>query len=172
MTDLADLVEPLKLELAVPGTFTAVYPSTSDEDLRLLLLNAVGQVQLVGFLPTSVLDVDTGLITPDLSPAAKALVVLFGADRILTLRLLELNSKASYQAGPVKYETEKSASMLTEFLKQLRERRREIIDMATSVGRSRGGFAMGDRYAANAWPVTVVVEGRAYDFFMDEIGSL
>jgi hypothetical protein len=172
MTDIADLVEPLKLELAVPGTFAAVYPSTGDEDLRLLLLNAVGQTQLVGFLPTSVLDVDLGTVEPDLSPAAKALVTLYAADKILSLRILELNTRAAYQAGPVKYETEKSASVLAEFLKQLRERRREIIDMATSVGRSRGGFAMGDRYAANSGSIAVLVEGRTYDFFMDEIGSL
>lgn len=146
MTDMNDLVAPLKRELAVPGQFASTYPLTQDTDLLGSLFDGFGRVQLLGFLKTSTLDFDTEEVTPDLSPGAAALVILFAADSILTMRLLALNQRTLYEAGPVKYETEKAASTLTEILRVLRQRRAEILAMATGVGRSTT-FAMVDAYA-------------------------
>lgn len=146
-TDLNTLVEQLKRECAVPGNFAANYPQTQTSDLVGSLEDAVGRAQLIGFLTTSVLDLSTHAVEPDLSPAAKGLVVLFAADSIITMRLLELNQRSLYEAGPVKYETEKAASVLTEILKTVRARRQEILDAATGVGRTAGGFEMVDQYA-------------------------
>lgn len=165
-------MEQLKRELAVPGAFAAAYPNTTEDDLIGMLADAVGSVQLIGFLPTSVLDVDASTVTPDLSPAARALVVIFAADRVLTMRLLDTNQRSLYEAGPVKVETEKAASMLTEILKGLRLRRQEILDVATGVGRSRGGFAMADMYGARSGQyagVSVLIAGHELDFYVHEL---
>lgn len=152
LTDLADLVETLKREVAVPGQFAASFPGTTTNDLIGALSDGVANVQLIGFLKTSVLDLDSGVVTPALSPAARALVVIFTAERMLTMRLLELNQRLTVEAGSVKYETEKSASMLTEILRGLKERRREIVATATGVGiGGGGGFAMADQYADRFW---------------------
>lgn len=157
MTAIADLVEPLKRELAVPGQFQATYPGTSDDDLAGSLLDGLGRVQLIGFLTTAVVDLELATVTPDLSPAAKALVVLFAADSILRMRLLELNQRSLYEAGPVKYETEKAASTLTEILRGLERRRQEILELATGVGRASSGIGFADMY------------GERVAFYRDEL---
>lgn len=149
MTDIADLVEPLKREVAVPGTFDTVYPNTSDVDLEGALADAFGAAQIYGFFleqTISDLDVDPVEITPDLSSAGKAVVVIFAAERILVSQIMSLKQRVLYEAGPVKYETENSASVLVEILKQMRLRRTAIMEAAAIAVRSTN-FHMVDMYA-------------------------
>jgi hypothetical protein len=46
MTDLADLVESLKREVAIPGTFATVFPTTTDDDPTGALADGVAETQL------------------------------------------------------------------------------------------------------------------------------
>lgn len=149
MTNVADLVEPLKREVAVPGTFDSVYPNTTDTDLEGSLADAFGTAQISGYFLDQVisdLDDDPVTVTPDLSPAGRALVVIFAAERILTSQIMSLKQRVAYEAGPVKYETENSATVLVEILKQMRLRREAIVKAAESA-RSAGTFQMADMYA-------------------------
>lgn len=146
MTELDVLVPALKLEVATPGEFAASFPLTTDNDLVLLLTNGFAQAQLEGFFQTYTLDVDTAAVTPDLPPAGQALVVLYAADRLLTLRLLGLRQRVLYEAGPVKYEVENSANLLTEMLRQLRDRKLQVIAAATGVGRAATSVYTRDAY--------------------------
>lgn len=172
-TNLADLVAQLKREVAVPGQFAVTFPNTSDPDLVGSLSDGFGSAQLVGFLQTSVLDLSAGTVSPALSPAAQALIVLYSADRILTMRLLDMNARASYSAGPAKYEIQKSSQMLTEALKAIQQRRTEILAMAASAGRSRGAFAMTDLYGSRVLSDVVFYQGTELDyFFVHELSYL
>lgn len=150
MTDLDLLVPALKLEVATPGEFAASYPQTTDNDLILLLSNAFAQAQLEGFFQTYMLNVDAATVAPDLPPAGHALVVLYAADRLMTLRLLGLRQRVLYEAGPVKYEVENSANLLTEMLRQLRDRKLQVIASATGVGRAMTTVYTRDSYMERA----------------------
>lgn len=136
MTNLEDLVEPLKREVAVPGTFDTVYKSTSDVDLEGSLADAFGAAQIDGFFLNQTItdpDAEVQAVTPDLSPAGKAVIVIYAAERILTAQIMSLKQRVAYEAGPVKYETENSASVLSEILKQMRLRRTQILDSVQSM---------------------------------------
>jgi hypothetical protein len=149
MTNLEQLVEPLKREVAVPGTFDTVYPNTSDVDLEGSLADAFGAAQIAGYFLDQVItdpDAEVQAVTPDLSPAGRALVVIFAAERILTTQIMSLKQRVAYEAGPVKYETENSASVLVEILKQMRQRRDAIVK-AAETARYSSTFQMQDMYA-------------------------
>lgn len=138
MTSLQGLIEPLKREIAVPGEFETVFPNTSDEDLLAALADALGEAQLDGYFQTTVLDDGTPdfEVTPDLSRAAMALIVIYAGARILRAQLRQLDSATRYKAGNVEYETSKSANLLRDELALLALRKKELIVAARSSGRT------------------------------------
>src|SRR6188768_4291294 len=111
-TDLNDLIPSLKREVAVPGTFPTVYPNTTDADLVGSLMDAFGRAQIDGFFLEQTLDVDQETVDPDLSSGGQQVVVLYAAESILRSQIMSLKQRVLYEAGPVKYETENSASVL------------------------------------------------------------
>lgn len=158
MTDLDSMVSALKLEVATPGEFAVSFPLTTDSDLTLMLANGFAEAQLEGFFQTApgvtggyLLDLDAGTVTPDLPAAGRAMVVLYAADRLLTLRLLGLRQRVLYEAGPVKYEVETSAALLTEMLRQLRQRKVQVVAAAVGVGRAIPGTYTRDSYRERAF---------------------
>lgn len=150
MSNLADLVEAFKREVAVPGAFADAFPSTSDDDLEEALKDAFSQARLDGFFATMDLNVDTGEVTPDLSLAGGALVVIYAGMRMVRNQLRAANTVSRYKAGPVEYETQVSAQALTEELKQLERRRNELIQNAQRAGRGAGTTFMLDAYLVRA----------------------
>lgn len=146
MTDLTELVDSLKREVAVPGTFATVYRSTTDDDLAGSLADAFAAAQLDGFFLGQSLDADAFEVTPDLSTAGRAAVIIYAAERILTMQVMSLKQRVLYEAGPTKYETENSANVLTQILKSMAERKRLVLESAETVRRA-GTFAMQDMYA-------------------------
>ena len=122
MTQLIDLVEAFKREVAVPGDFAGTFPATQESDLVAALADAFAQAQLEGFFPTHQFDITTGVITPDLSVAGGALVVMYAGARMLKHRLLGMAVGKRYKAGPTEYETSPVASLLTQMLKELQGR--------------------------------------------------
>lgn len=153
MSTLADLVEAFKREVAVPGTFSQDFPSTSDEDLEEALKDAYGMARLDGFFGTTEFDVGTGTVTPDLSVAGASLIVLYAGLRMTRQQLRTLKTVQRFKAGPTEYETQQSAAALTEDLKQLERRRQELVDQAVRAGRGRGATFVLDAYQqrASAW---------------------
>lgn len=150
-TELADLVEPLKREVAVPGTFSTVYPNTEDSDLVGSLEDGFGKAQIDGFFLTQQLDLTTHTIDPDLSTAGRSVVTLYAAASILVMQIMSLRQRSLYEAGPVKYEIENSANVLTEILKQLNARKQALLASAQRQARAAGGaLLMQDMYADRA----------------------
>ena len=130
MSDLADLVEPLKRAVAVPGTFVDVFPDTSDDDLAALLADSFAEAQLDGFLSGFEVDLNTSFTTPDLTTPHTALLVIYGSYRMLINEIRNTQNRLRYVAGPVEYETEQTASMLNEILRQLGDKKKGILDQA------------------------------------------
>lgn len=134
MSDLADLVDPLKRELAVPGTYDTVFPSTGDQDLLDSLADGFSEAQLDGYFSDYTLDLDTYLTTPDYSAAGGSLIVLYTGMRIIRAQLRALNLSEKYNAGPVSYEIERSSTLLREELKYLISRRDDLVSQAKKTG--------------------------------------
>lgn len=150
MTDVDTLVGAFKREVAIPGTFTTAFPTITDVDAGLSLQDAFAQAQLDGFFGKSTLDPTTGVITPDLSLAGGALIVIYAGLRLVRQQLRDLKTATRYKAGPTSYEVEQSAAMLTEDLKQLERRRKDLLSNAMRAGRGAGTTFVLDAYAARA----------------------
>lgn len=127
MTDLNDLVEAYKRELALPGRFSQEFPTVTDTMIADALADAFAHAQLDGFFSRMELDVDSTTVTPDLSTAGAALVILYAGTRATRQQLQNMASGARYKAGPVEYEKKVSASVLQELLKGLEARRKELL---------------------------------------------
>lgn len=163
MTALSTLIEPLKRELAVPGTFADLFPNTTDADLLGSLADAFGQSQLYGFFPENTLEYQAAvdnpdptpdvaadwLVDPDLSPAGGAMVVIFASLAFIRAQLRSINQMERYKAGSVEYETSKAASVLQEEMRFLQKRLDDLVDMKDKEAQVGAGMAsVYDNYLA------------------------
>ncbi len=148
-TDLSELVESLKREVAVPGTFAGLFPTTTDDDLTAALMDAFAQVQLDGFLSANTMDED-GFVDPPLSRGAEALVVIYAGIRFLTAMLINRTSHTRYEASGAVYEQDYAGSVLTQALKDLRAKKQDLLASAQAAARALTGITMVDAYVLRA----------------------
>lgn len=128
MSNLVDLTESLKRAVAVPGTFSTVFPSTTDTNLVETLADAFAEAQLDGFLSTFELDLVTSEVGPtDLTLAQQALVVLYAGSRILFVELMNRKSLSRYKAGPVEFEQEQGTLILRGLLDAITDRKKALL---------------------------------------------
>jgi len=142
VSDLADLVEPLKRELAVPGDYDTVFPNTDDGALADSLADGFSEAQLDGYFSESTLDLNDLTVTPDYSAAGGFLIVIYAGMRIIRAQMRALNLSEKYSAGPVSYEIERSSTLLREELKYLISRRDDLVSQA----KKSGGTVVFDSY--------------------------
>lgn len=126
-TDLADLIEPLKRELAVPGTFDTAYPDTDDDALFGALADGFGEAKLDGFFSDTTLDLVEGTVDPEISDGGGALIVIYSAMRILRAQMRSVSTSSRYKAGNVEYETNISVNVMVNELKALVDRKNQLI---------------------------------------------
>lgn len=134
MSDLADLVEPLKRELAVPGEFDTYFPNSDDGVLLDAIADGFSEAQLDGYFSTYELDLETYLTTPDLSAGGGALIVIYTAMRIIRAQMRQQNMSEKYQAGNTSYEISRSATVLREELRYMADRKEELVRRASHIG--------------------------------------
>lgn len=169
MTYLADLVDPFKREVSIPGMFGTDFPTATDDELEAALGDAFSHAQLDGFFPAFSLDLDSLEVTPELSNAGIALVVLYAGTRLVRQKLRTLGVNRRYKAGPVEMETSVAVNVLMAELKDLQGRLSGIVEQTklthqpTAVYmlngyRSRmnsyGGFAVGELPSNNVLATT------------------
>lgn len=167
MTDLSDLVEPLKRLVATPGTFASFYPATSDDDLLGSLMDGFAETQLDGFFngsPAYALDINAGTVTPDLAPAGQALVQIYAAANFVTAMVINLKNQTRYEAKGTIYDVQQAASVLTALLKQFQDRKTAIITLLQRQNLA-AAFYMADQYVIKATAFYPLVGGGP-----DEIG--
>lgn len=121
--DLSDLVPSLEREIQPPGT--DLYPNVADAVWVGHLSDAFWEGRLHGLF-AGYAESD-GLVSPtsgttDMSRDLQQLVVLYAGYRITLASYVNLNSSFRAVAGPVEYETQKSAQVLRAVLDALKER--------------------------------------------------
>lgn len=147
--NLSDLVPSLERALAVPGTFAALFPNTTTQDLADTLADAVAECHLDGFLSTTTLDAQNGTVTPDLTSAQGALVVLYAMSRVLVAKVANLKNRTRFKAGNNEAETEQSASVLQALMRQVASQKLRLLEEAKA-GNLTTAFAMVDLYIARS----------------------
>jgi hypothetical protein len=154
MTAISELVPALKRELAVPGTFEDVFPLTEDVDLTMSLADGFAEAQLYGFFPTLTLDDlgDDWETSQELSGSGAALVVIFTSMRIIRASLRSLLTSERYKAGPAEMEIQRSANLLRDELKFLKERLDGLVSNAKAA--ARPATAVFDNYLARGGGIT------------------
>lgn len=154
MTALSTLVEPLKRELAVPGTFDDVFENTTDADLLASLADGFAEARLRGFFPTMDLAAVTGgepdpdyETSEDLSLAGTALTLIFTSMRILRAQIRAMNTLERYKAGPTEFEIQHASSLLKAELDYMQKRIDDIVAEAQTAVRPLAAFQY-DNYSA------------------------
>lgn len=167
--DLVDLVGSLQRAVAPPGEFDTFYPDSGTTDLTATLTDALSEAQLDGFLSTVALDVDAASTDVDLTPAQQALVVLYARARVVTARLANLKNLTRYKAGNVEAETQQSASVLVEILRDTRERKKQLLDDART-GAAGTSFSMVDLYLARSLDTNRGVDLQYMQYNVPDLG--
>ena len=130
MTEMSELTGAYQREVAPLGEFSTFFPSATLPLQEGALADAFAECQLDGFFQSSVLDVDALEVTPDLSSAGRALVVIYAGIRTLRSTITNAKTKTMYKAGPVEYDVEQGASILAELLKESEARKIALITAA------------------------------------------
>lgn len=154
--DLNDLIPNLQIEVQAPGG--DLYGDATEDDYLGYLINSFWEIRLYGFLTGFEEDAaarggpaefTVGIVTPlgvdptyddpigyapgqDLPRELQQLIVLWSAWKIALTNMSGLNTTFRAKAGPVEYETQQAASVLTAVLDQLKARIMAIIDMLPS----------------------------------------
>lgn len=170
MTALSTLVDALKRELAVPGTFDDVFPDTGQSDLVGSLADGFAEAQLQGFFSDVALTSVAGppvdwTTTPDLSVAGGAMVVIVTSIRFIRAQLRNLTTSERYKAGVVEMETQRAASVLRGELDYLTGRMDALIAQADKRARASAGMAtVFDNYIARSGDIYAAGGFFAYEY--------
>ena len=138
----------------VYGLGGAVPPDLTDAMIAEVLADCFAEGQLYGFFATYTLDQVTLEVDPDLDPAMQQLIILIAGIRQLRAQVVLTGNKERYKAGPVEYETERSASVLVELLKSAEARLALLLKQLVGVGKVSTTVTWID-----AWPAAVMAQG-------------
>lgn len=133
--DLGDLIESLQREVSPPGE--NLFPDATDDEWFGNLQDSFWDARLDGLLEGY--TEQDGQVTPisgdvELTRDLQQIVVLYAGIRIVRNHLRALNTLFRAKAGPVEFETQKSAQMLAGLLDELRERRRILLTRLGDMG--------------------------------------
>jgi hypothetical protein len=183
--NLADYVDSLRREVTPPGSTSF---STVDDDVFTgYLADAFWEVKLDGFNEAYVCDSE-GIVIASNDPEAAsinlgftltdyvdgvdmprdqvALVCLYAGIKILRNKLLESNTKLRAKAGPVEFETENSATLLVEMLKELQAVRARLLYLKTV----NTDVALIDAFSGRSTSAAAY-SGYLYDWYAGAFGS-
>lgn len=151
-TDLTLHVGWLKREVAVPGTFRSLFPTITDDDLAAALVDGLYRAKLDGWLPTVNADPDTFQADQPLASEAIAVIVLYTAIKFVQNQITNMPTGQRYEApGGIVVDTQRSASVLAERLKQLHAEKKDLLAaIGGGTTRPRTTIHMSDGYAIRA----------------------
>lgn len=147
-TDLSTYLDNLKREVNAPGQ--ANFPGSTDDDWLGNMVDGFWEVRLDGMLKGYTCTEDGTVTTINAPPPANPddpsrsadgidremvqLVIFYAGARILRNQLRQMRTAFRAAAGPVKFEYEQSANMLTAILKDITERRNLLLLRLSDVG--------------------------------------
>lgn len=131
--DLNDFIPSLRREVNPPGS--ELFPNATEVMWLGYMTDAFWEARLDGFMPQWTCDED-GLVEHLTDPDQEfpryliGLIVLYGGIRVLRNYILNAgaSSKFTAKAGPVEFNTESSAMVLAELLRQLAKRKEDLLD--------------------------------------------
>lgn len=134
MIELVELVPVLQRALNPPGV--DLFPSATEAEWVGRLSDAFWRARLAGFFPGH-READ-GEVSPvgsgsDLSRTEQQIIVAYARVAALQNRILNLTTMSRSKAGPVETETQRSAQMLVEMLRQAAA---ELTEVAATVART------------------------------------
>lgn len=133
--DLVDLVP--SLQRAVDNPDTPLDATFTEEVMVGYLADGFWEARLQGLL-AGYTEADGSIVTDnggdDMPRELQQLVVFYGAIAIIANRLVRSNSVFRAKAGPVEFETQQSANLLRDILKDLYERRKYLIGKLSDLG--------------------------------------
>jgi hypothetical protein len=148
--DLSDYVDTVRREVAPPGSTT--FATVSDNVFVGYLADAFWEVKLDGFIEPFVCDPSGIVISQDNAQATDpqsgftvtpyvdgvdmprdqvALVCLYAGIKIIRNRLMEQTTRVRAKAGSVEFESDFSANLLIEMLKELQSVRQRLLYLKT-----------------------------------------
>lgn len=135
--DLGDLIESLEREVSPPGT--DLFPDAVEDEYFGHLQDSFWEVKLDGIEAFENYTESEGLVTPvtgttELTRDLQQLIVLYAGIRIVRNTLRNINTLFRSVAGPVEFETQTSASVLTAILNELQMRRNFILNRLSDIG--------------------------------------
>lgn len=133
--DLSDLVENLKREVNAPGI--SQLPDATDAEYLGNLQDGFWEAVLDGLI--SGYTESDGIVTPtsgttDMPRELQQLVIFYAGFRIVRNQLRDLKTAFRASAGPVSYETEQAATILTRILDDLKNRRDVMLRRLSDIG--------------------------------------
>lgn len=133
--DLGDLVESVQREVNPPGG--TIFPEAVEDDYLGFLQDAFWESTLDGLI-SGYAEAD-GIVTPvsgdeDLSRELQQLVVIYAGFKMLKNYLTNVRTTFRATAGPVEFETQQSANLLTELMKDLIARRNSLLARLSEQG--------------------------------------
>lgn len=144
MIDLGDLIESLQREVNAPGLDQL--PGATDTDYLGNLQDGFWEAVLDGVI--SGYTESDGIVTPvsgdtDLGRDLQQLVVFYAGFRIVRNQLRDLKTLFKTAAGPVSYETQQSALILSRIMDDLNKRRSIILQRLGDIGNTSSVYIDG-----------------------------
>lgn len=133
--DLNTLIPTLQREVNAPGQ--DLLEELTPAQIVGYLSDSFWEARLDGFLKSWECS-PVGVVTPlepggdDLGRADQALIVIYAGVKILSRQILNTNTAYRAKAGNVEFETQSSATMLAEMLKQLQATKARLQSFAGS----------------------------------------
>ena len=153
-TDLSLHVDWLKREVAVPGTFSTVFPETSDDDLAAAMVDGLYRSKFDGWLPdvqaTSDIENPPFIANQALSKEAIAVIVLYAAIKFVQNQITNMVTRQTYKAPGVESTTERAPTVLAERLKELIEEKKNLLHAVQGGARPRTTVRVFDGYSVRA----------------------
>lgn len=134
--DLADLTPNLLREVTPPGG--DLYPTATEDELVGYLQDGFWEARIDGLL-NGWTELD-GSISPDppntteIPREFQQLIVIYGGVKVLRTALLNAQTTFRANAGTVGYETQLSAQVLVNLLRELQDRRQRILIRLADLG--------------------------------------
>lgn len=150
--DLADLLPDFKAEISPLGTDP--YADVSNNALVARLRNAFWEARLQGAFP-NYREAD-GEIRPisgneDMPREQQQLIILYAGLNVALASFQNMTASFRAQAGPVEYETAKSANLSRDVLAALREKLATALGIVIAGGVGVGSTAVFDAILERSW---------------------
>ena len=127
----AELVESTQRAIALPG---GTLDDFDADELEGHIRDGFWNARLDGVL-TGYTEAD-GVFTPEMGDIDAALLRFWTTYGILFNRFTDLDTLFRAQAGPVEFETQRSAQLLRDLLADLKARKKELLDRLAEDGRA------------------------------------